>query len=143
MNRIPGELGGHGTVKVLGATVPIQSRGPESPDGAVDVLVRPERLAVEAAEGGNGIVTGRNFLGSVTRVTVLLSGDTSVQAPANVVAAVPPVGSLRRPPLTIAYQSDITLICGQCGRTPKATGGIPCTHRMTTPLPRHGRPPRG
>ena len=45
----------------------------------MDVLVRPEGLTVAAADGGNGIVTGRTFLGAVTRVSVLLSGDTEVR----------------------------------------------------------------
>ena len=77
MNRLPAELGGGGTVvTVLGTTVPAQEGGPSS--GPVDALVRPENLTVTAAEGGNGIVTGRTFLGAVTRVAVRLSGDTEV-----------------------------------------------------------------
>jgi hypothetical protein len=47
--------------------------------GPVDVLVRPEGLTVAAAEGGNGIVSGRTFLGATTRVAVLLSSDTEVR----------------------------------------------------------------
>jgi len=77
MNRLPAELGGGGTVvTVLGTTVPAQEGGPSS--GPVDALVRPENLTVTAAEDGNGIVTGRTFLGAVTRVAVRLSGDTEV-----------------------------------------------------------------
>jgi putative spermidine/putrescine transport system ATP-binding protein len=77
MNRLPAELGDGGSaVTVLGATVPAQDGGPAS--GPVDALVRPENLTVAAAEGGNGIVTGRTFLGAVTRVAVRLSGDTEV-----------------------------------------------------------------
>ena len=77
MNRLPGELGGGGTaVTVLGVTVPVQEGGPAS--GPVDALIRPENLTVAEAEGGNGIVAGRTFLGAVTRVAVLLSGDTGV-----------------------------------------------------------------
>jgi putative spermidine/putrescine transport system ATP-binding protein len=77
MNRLPAELAGGGTaVTVLGTTVPAQQGGPVS--GPVDALVRPENLTVAAAEGGNGIVTGRTFLGAVTRVAVRLSGDTEV-----------------------------------------------------------------
>ena len=45
----------------------------------VDVLVRPEGLTMQVVENGNGIVTTRTFLGSVTRVGVLLSGDVTVQ----------------------------------------------------------------
>ena len=49
------------------------------PAGPVDVLVRPEDLRIAAVAGGNGIVTNRTFLGSVTRIGVLLSGDVTVQ----------------------------------------------------------------
>jgi putative spermidine/putrescine transport system ATP-binding protein len=77
MNRLPAELGGGAsTVTVLGTTVPAQPGSPDS--GPVDALVRPENLTVKAAEGGNGIVTNRTFLGAVTRVAVRLSGDTEV-----------------------------------------------------------------
>jgi putative spermidine/putrescine transport system ATP-binding protein len=87
MNRLPGELGGGGTVvTVLGTTVPVQDGGPAS--GPVDALVRPENLTVAVAEGGNGIVTARTFLGSVTRVAVLLSGDTEVSVDVPSTAAV-------------------------------------------------------
>ena len=47
--------------------------------GLVDVLIRPEELRVAAAPGGNGIVTMATFLGSLTRISVLLSGDVTVQ----------------------------------------------------------------
>jgi putative spermidine/putrescine transport system ATP-binding protein len=77
MNRLPAELSsGASTVTVLGTTVPAQPGGPDS--GPVDALIRPENLIVKAAEGGNGIVTNRTFLGAVTRVAVRLSGDTEV-----------------------------------------------------------------
>jgi putative spermidine/putrescine transport system ATP-binding protein len=82
MNRIPGERQSGGTVAVLGVTVPV--RGQDTADAfgsdkAVDVLVRPEGLTMELVENGNGIVAHRTFLGSVTRVGVLLSGDVTVQ----------------------------------------------------------------
>ena len=77
MNRLPVELvGGGAAVTVLGVAVPVQEGGPSS--GPVDALVRPENLTVAAAGGSNGIVSGRTFLGAVTRVAVLLSGDTEV-----------------------------------------------------------------
>jgi putative spermidine/putrescine transport system ATP-binding protein len=86
MNRLPAELGGGGTVvTVLGTTVPAQDGGPTS--GPVDALVRPESLTVAAAEGGDGIVTGRTFLGAVTRVAVRLSGDTEVAVDVSSAAA--------------------------------------------------------
>jgi putative spermidine/putrescine transport system ATP-binding protein len=80
MNRIPGERQSGGTVLVLGVNVPVRGQGPaEVTDGAVDVLVRPEGLRMEVTDNGNGIVTTRTFLGSVTRVGVLISGDVTVQ----------------------------------------------------------------
>jgi putative spermidine/putrescine transport system ATP-binding protein len=80
MNRIPGELQAGGTVLVLGTNVPVRGQGPDGVDGnAVDVLVRPEGLKMEVTEHGNGIVTTRTFLGSVTRVGVQLSTDVAVR----------------------------------------------------------------
>jgi putative spermidine/putrescine transport system ATP-binding protein len=79
MNRIPGELAageGDGRVRVLDAVLPIKG---DCPDGPLDVLIRPEELRIAAAPGGNGIVTIATFLGSITRVHALLSGDVSVQ----------------------------------------------------------------
>jgi TOBE domain len=60
-----------------GSTVPLRRHRPDETE--VDVLVRPEGLTMEVAENGNGIVTTRTFLGSVTRVGVQLSGDVAVQ----------------------------------------------------------------
>jgi putative spermidine/putrescine transport system ATP-binding protein len=80
MNRIPAELSGSGMVKCVGCTVQVKGDSASDPgDGAVDVLVRPEGLTMEVAENGNGIVTTKTFLGSLTRVSVLLSGDVTVQ----------------------------------------------------------------
>jgi putative spermidine/putrescine transport system ATP-binding protein len=77
MNRLPAEVAGPGTVTVLGTSCAAMEGGPTS--GPVDVLVRPEGLTVAPASGGNGIVSGRTFLGAVTRLAVLLSGDTEVR----------------------------------------------------------------
>jgi putative spermidine/putrescine transport system ATP-binding protein len=91
MNRLPGLLEGDGSVRVLDVVVPVS--GPSAGDGsAVDVLVRPEGLNCEVAQNGNGIVTTRTFLGSVTRLGVLLSGDVTVQVdkPSTVAASIPP-----------------------------------------------------
>ncbi len=79
MNRIPGELRAGGMVAVLGGTVPVKAPAEASDGDQVDVLVRPEGLTLQVAENGNGIVTTRTFLGSVTRVGVQLSGDIAVQ----------------------------------------------------------------
>ena len=78
MNRIPGEVVSGG-VDVLGGVLPDVDTG-ERPNGTtVDVLARPEDLTLTAAPHGHGIVTVMTFLGSITRVTVRLDGDVSVQ----------------------------------------------------------------
>ncbi len=79
MNRIPGELAGTGQVRALGTVVPVHGERPADADSEVDVLVRPEGLRIEAVPGGNGIVTDRAFLGSVSRISVRLSGDVTVK----------------------------------------------------------------
>jgi len=79
MNRIPGTYRGGDEVTVLGAVAPVHGEHAAVPAGDVDVLVRPEGLTVEPVTGGNGIVTDRTFLGSLTRVSVLLSGDVAVK----------------------------------------------------------------
>jgi putative spermidine/putrescine transport system ATP-binding protein len=94
MNRIPGELRGGGQVTALGGTVPV--RGPVPEETEVDVLVRPEGLAMQVVENGNGILTTRTFLGSVTRAGVLLDGDVAVQVdkPSSEAAAMAPGASV-------------------------------------------------
>jgi putative spermidine/putrescine transport system ATP-binding protein len=79
MNRIPGEFDGDSQVRALGAVVPVQGETAADLRGGVDVLVRPEGLRITPQPGGNGIVTDRTFLGSLTRVSVLLSGDVTVK----------------------------------------------------------------
>ncbi len=79
MNRIPGIYQGNDEVTVLGAVVPVHGDHALISAGDVDVLVRPEGLTVDAVAGGNGIVTDRTFLGSLTRLSVLLSGDVAVK----------------------------------------------------------------
>ncbi|HTW05499.1 MAG TPA: ABC transporter ATP-binding protein [Streptosporangiaceae bacterium] len=79
MNRIPGQLEGADQVSVLGVVVPVHGSTAAGLSGDVDVLVRPETLHIAVQEAGNGIVTDRTFLGSVTRVSVRLSGDVTVK----------------------------------------------------------------
>jgi putative spermidine/putrescine transport system ATP-binding protein len=79
MSRIPGNYAGGDQVTVLGRDVPVHGEHASVSRGEVDVLVRPEGLTVEAVAGGNGIVTDRTFLGSLTRLSVLLSGDIAVK----------------------------------------------------------------
>jgi putative spermidine/putrescine transport system ATP-binding protein len=92
MNRIPAELRGDGMVTCAGCTVPVKGGSASDLRGDVDVLVRPEGLTMQVVENGNGIVTTRTFLGAVTRVGVLLSGDVTVQIdkPSSEAAALAP-----------------------------------------------------
>jgi putative spermidine/putrescine transport system ATP-binding protein len=94
MNRLPRELTA-GSVRVLGADLPVRGDRPAGPD--VDVLVRPEGLRMTAVPNGNGIVTTATFLGSLTRVGVLLSGDVTVlvDQPSADAAAMPPGTSVQ------------------------------------------------
>src|SRR5580704_7730505 len=111
MNRLPAELGGGAsTVTVLGTTVPVQEGGPAS--GPVAVLVRPENLTVAPAEGGNGIVFLRTFLGATSRITVLLSGDLQVlvDVPSTHAAAMTPGASV-----AVGVPSDPVLVVGTEG----------------------------
>jgi putative spermidine/putrescine transport system ATP-binding protein len=123
MNRIPGQPQAGGMVSVLGGTVPVRGPGGsvgQSPDQAiggdqaVDVLVRPEGLTMQVGQNGNGIVTTRNFLGSVTRVGVLLAGDVAVQIdkPSSEAAALAPGTSasvsLPAQPVLIAPRRPVT-----------------------------------
>jgi putative spermidine/putrescine transport system ATP-binding protein len=79
MNRVPGEMQGTGQVSVLGTVVPVHEGSASGLSGDVDVMVRPEGLRIAVRPGGHGIVTDRTFLGSVTRISVLLSGDVTVK----------------------------------------------------------------
>jgi putative spermidine/putrescine transport system ATP-binding protein len=111
MNRLPGSLGSDGrSVTVLGSTVPVQDGGPSS--GPVAVLVRPENLTVAPAEGGNGIVFLRTFLGATSRITVLLSGDLQVlvDVPSTHAAAMTPGASV-----AVGIPSDPVLVVGAEG----------------------------
>jgi putative spermidine/putrescine transport system ATP-binding protein len=97
MNRIPAQLQGSHDVRALGTVVPVHADTAAGLSGAVDVLVRPEGLEIAVQSGGNGIVTHKTFLGSVTRVSVLLSGDVTVKVdqPSVVAAAMSPGTSVQ------------------------------------------------
>ena len=114
MNRIPGELQSDRLVAVLGGLVPAAEGTDEAP-GYVDVLVRPEGLRLELIQNGNGIVTNRTFLGSVTRVSVLLSGDVTVQVdkPSTEAAALPPGTSV-----TVSLPPEPVLVSARRPATP-------------------------
>jgi len=114
MNRIPGELQSDRLVAVLGGLVPAAEGSHEAP-GYVDVLVRPEGLRLELIQNGNGIVTNRTFLGSVTRVSVLLSGDVTVQVdkPSSEAAALPPGTSV-----TVSLPPEPVIVSARRSATP-------------------------
>ncbi|ROP54479.1 ABC transporter ATP-binding protein [Streptomyces sp. PanSC9] len=76
MSRLPGELR-DGTVEVLGQRLPAEG---EVPDGAVDVLVRPEAVRLRTDERGGARVVATAFLGAVVRVTVRLADGTEAKA---------------------------------------------------------------
>jgi len=98
MNRIPGRLDGTGDqVSALGQTVPVTGGAADALAGDVDVLVRPEGLNITAGPNGNGIVADRTFLGSTTRISVLLGGDhmVKVDQPSTVAAGLPPGTSVQ------------------------------------------------
>jgi putative spermidine/putrescine transport system ATP-binding protein len=91
-NRLGGEVGG-GQVTVRGATLPLVD--PQTPDGRVTALVRPEAVSVTASRPADqgplaGTVIATTFLGATSRVTVDL-GDTTVlaQLPTAEAAALP------------------------------------------------------
>jgi putative spermidine/putrescine transport system ATP-binding protein len=79
MNRLPGQMQGPDRVSALGTVVPVHEGSAPGLSGDVDVMVRPEGLRIAVQPGGNGIVTDRTFLGSVTRIAVRLSGDVTVK----------------------------------------------------------------
>ncbi len=79
MNRFPGRVRGD-RVEVLGRYLPYTT----APDVAasdrteVDVLVRPEALGVTTADAGQGIVTGRTFLGAAIRFSIMIGDGREV-----------------------------------------------------------------
>ncbi len=97
MNRVPGQLHGQDQVSALGAVVPVDAVMAAGLSGEVDVLVRPESLHIVIQPAGNGIVTDLTFLGSVTRVSVRLSGDVTVKVdrPTSEAVAMPPGASVQ------------------------------------------------
>ncbi|MEU5848442.1 ABC transporter ATP-binding protein [Saccharopolyspora shandongensis] len=97
-SRLPGRLNGDGTqVDVLDLTRPVQAHFPTqsgSNTRDIDVLVRPEALAVSAAPEGRSQVVAASFLGATTRLTVRLdSGREALADVPTAVASTVPVGS--------------------------------------------------
>jgi putative spermidine/putrescine transport system ATP-binding protein len=112
MNRIPGRLEAPGEVSVLGAVLPVQGGQQDGLTGEVDVLVRPEGLLLAAKSGGNGIVSDRTFLGSTTRVSVLLSGELMVKVDQPSTAA---AGLVPGTAVQISLPADPVLVAARAG----------------------------
>jgi putative spermidine/putrescine transport system ATP-binding protein len=98
MNRIPGAIADEGRVRLLGTEADIRTAvgvpgGGRTAGTPVDVLVRPEGLAVTPSPEGHGIVMTTTFLGSITRAGVLLDGDVMVYADLSNAAVAIPTGS--------------------------------------------------
>ena len=106
MNRVPGTLVPTG-VEVLGRSVGV--RGSYDKDGPrrVDTLIRPEGLRLSRVEHGPGVVTTKTFLGSLTRVSVLMGTGLTVQIDqsSNEAAALLPGDSV-----TVAVLDDEVLV---------------------------------
>jgi putative spermidine/putrescine transport system ATP-binding protein len=80
MNRLPGELRPGGRVAVLGGEVTALEAGDRTPGTRVDVLVRPEGVAVTVDGAGPATVVERTFMGSVTRLVLAVDGASEVVA---------------------------------------------------------------
>jgi putative spermidine/putrescine transport system ATP-binding protein len=104
MNRIPGVIE-DGRVSLLGTTADIRTVAGQPADSRasgtpVDVLVRPEGLKVTPSPVGRGLVMTTTFLGSVTRLGVLLDEDVMVYVDQPNSAAQVPVGTAAEVTLT-------------------------------------------
>jgi putative spermidine/putrescine transport system ATP-binding protein len=78
----------------------------------VDVLVRPEALALAPEHGANGIVSAVTFRGAQTRVDVLLWADMAVKVdvPSSQGATLAPGASVK-----VTLASDNVLVDGKVG----------------------------
>ncbi len=77
-NRLPGRVGGDGTVTVLGQQVPLVD--PATAPGHVTVLVRPESVLVAPSPDGTARVISASFLGPTGRVSLTLADGTTMLA---------------------------------------------------------------
>ena len=109
MNRLPGSLESRRHARSPCSAAPSRSRTAVPRRVRSTVLVRPENLTVAPAEGGNGIVFLRTFLGATSRITVLLSGDLQVlvDVPSTHAAAMTPGASVQ-----VGIPSDPVLVVG-------------------------------
>ncbi|HEX4431293.1 MAG TPA: ABC transporter ATP-binding protein [Frankiaceae bacterium] len=106
MNHLPAVLTPDGA-HVLGRTVNVRDRADRQSGDRVSALIRPEGLALTPARSGAGIVSGKTFLGSVTRVLVMLSQEVSVRVDVPSMSA----GSLALgDPVDVTVTADSVLI---------------------------------
>ncbi|WP_327703061.1 ABC transporter ATP-binding protein [Streptomyces decoyicus] len=85
MNRLPGTVRDGGVVELFGRRLPIHGAEPGTEGRSVDVLLRPEGLAIRTdagAEGMSATVRVATFLGATTRLH--LTTETGVQLKADV-----------------------------------------------------------
>jgi putative spermidine/putrescine transport system ATP-binding protein len=102
MNRLPAKVVGPGRVSVLGQEVAARGAPAGFTGEEVEVLVRPEALALVPVEGAKGLITAVTFRGAQSRVDVLVSADLSVKVDmASTSASALAVGSL----------VDVRLLC--------------------------------
>ncbi|WP_406735531.1 MULTISPECIES: ABC transporter ATP-binding protein [unclassified Streptomyces] len=78
MNRLPGRAAGEGEVEVLGRRLSVA--GGAAAGAELDVLVRPEAVAVRSDADGGARVVAATFLGAMTRLTVRLADGTEIKA---------------------------------------------------------------
>jgi putative spermidine/putrescine transport system ATP-binding protein len=94
VSRLPGEMVGPGAVSVLGSIVTVPTGASTDPPrgSEVDVLVRPESVAIEPAPSGQAVVARVSFLGATVRVVATLPGGVEVAStlPASDGVSLPP-----------------------------------------------------
>jgi putative spermidine/putrescine transport system ATP-binding protein len=136
MNRIPGVITDDGRVSLLGTVVDIRTAVVGSGFGGnaviasgtpVDVLVRPEGLAVTPLPEGRGIVMTTTFLGSITRLGVLLDEDVMVYADLSNSAVAVPTGSA----------VEVTLTERSVMVADRTESGGPVVAPLEVPAPEH------
>jgi putative spermidine/putrescine transport system ATP-binding protein len=132
MNRIPGVITEDGRVGLLGTVVDIRTAVVGAGFGGnaviasgtpVDVLVRPEGLAVTPSPEGRGIVMTTTFLGSITRLGVLLDEDVMVYADLSNSAVAVPTGSAVE--VTLTERSVMVADRTESGGSIAASLGVP------------------
>jgi putative spermidine/putrescine transport system ATP-binding protein len=95
MNRLPARVVSPGVVKVLGQEMAARGTPAGFTGSELEVLVRPEALALAPVEGGKGLITAVTFRGAQSRVDVLVSTDVSLKVDmASAEASALAVGSL-------------------------------------------------